>query len=150
MTLPFAIPGDDPLTGDFPLCGGCEAETPPCVRACPTGACGGDGKLDLKRSIQWYASGKGDAVPGEVVRAWGNRLYGCTCCQDACVYNQRPIEGAVSDEGPLPAYMDVKELLSLSGDELAARFKGTALGLSWLGPDAIRRNARLASGTYPS
>jgi epoxyqueuosine reductase len=158
MTLPFDIPGDGPVTSDgkqqqdFPLCNGCDRgcdpETPPCVRACPTGACRGDGTLDLKRCIQWYASGKGDAVPGEVIRAWGNRLYGCTRCQDACVYNQRPIRGVASDEGPLPAYIDVGELLSLSSDELAARFKGTAMGLSWLGPDAIRRNARLASGTY--
>jgi epoxyqueuosine reductase len=149
MTLPFDISGDSPLPGGFPLCGGCSPETPPCVRACPTGACRGDGTLDRERCIQWYASGKGDAVPGDVIRAWGNRLYGCTRCQDACVYNRRPIQGVTSDEGPLPAYIDVRELRSLSGDALAARFKGTAMGLSWLGPEAIRRNARLASGTYP-
>jgi hypothetical protein len=31
-------------------------------------------------------------------------------------------------------------------EELKTMFKGTALGLSWLGPEGIRRNAQLAWG----
>jgi epoxyqueuosine reductase len=149
MTLPFVLEGDLPEepgeAGDpFPLCAACDPGNPPCAAACPTGALRGDGALSLERCIQWYASGKGRTVPPEVATRWGKRLYGCTECQDACVRNRRPIPGVFSEEGPLPASFPTAEILALSDGEIKARFKGTALGLSWLGPEAIRRNAGLA------
>jgi epoxyqueuosine reductase len=146
MTLPFALEPDPPEPGLFPRCGGCDRDHPPCVAACPTGAVRGDGTLSLERCMQWYASGKGEAVPKEVARHWGRRLYGCTWCQDACVHNRRPVPGVMTGEGALPAVFDCAELISLPDAALKARFQGTALGLSWLGPQAIRRNARLAQG----
>jgi epoxyqueuosine reductase len=161
MTLPIGLETDGPLTATeimttnaageggvadeiFPFCGACGPDHPPCKAACPTGAVRGDGKIDTERCIQWYASGNGTAIPPEVVRHWGRRLYGCTACQDACVRNRKPIPGVRTNEGPLPAYLDCRELLTASDGELKARFKGTAMGLSWLGPEGIRRNARLA------
>jgi epoxyqueuosine reductase len=154
MTLPFVLAGDDPgddsgggealPPGSFPRCAGCDRDMPPCVAACPTGAVRGDGNLDLRRCIQWYASGKEAAVPPGVAEKWGPRLYGCTCCQDACVYNRRPIRGVETNRGALPAALDLRELLAQSDGEIKARFRGTALGLSWLGPEGIRRNARQA------
>jgi epoxyqueuosine reductase len=143
MTLPFALEGDGPVEGFCNACG----TKPPCAAACPTGALEG-GRLDLTRCIQWYASGKGERVPPEVVRRWGKRLYGCAYCQDACVQNRRAIPGAASGEGPLPAYIDGEELLALDDEAIRARFKGTAMGLSWLGPAAIRRSAALGLGRY--
>ncbi|MDR2184538.1 MAG: hypothetical protein LBO80_02555 [Treponema sp.] len=144
MTLPLALEGDGPVEG---FCGSC-GKRPPCAAACPTGALEG-GRLDLTRCIQWYASGRGERVPPEVVRRWGRRLYGCTGCQDACVQNRRFIPGAAaSGEGSLPACMDGGELLAMDDDAIRARFKGTAMGLSWLGPAAIRRNAALGLGRY--
>jgi epoxyqueuosine reductase len=116
------------------------------MAACPTGAVRGDGSLDLKRCIQWYASGKEAAVPPAVAEKWGRRFYGCTCCQDACVHNRRPIRGVETVRGFLPAALNLEELLARSDEEIRARFKGTAMGLSWLGPGAIRRNARYALG----
>ncbi|MDR2633789.1 MAG: iron-sulfur protein [Treponema sp.] len=154
MTLPFPLEPDeaeaDLRAGNpFPRCKHCDPVCPPCVAACPTGALPGDGSLDPSRCIQWYASGHGAEVPPEIARHWGKRLYGCTDCQDACVYNRMPIPGVPSDEGPLPAYMDPLEIGALSDEALQARFKGSALGLSWLGPGGIRRNARLAAqGRY--
>ena len=85
-------------------------------------------------------------VPAAVAENWGQRLYGCTNCQDACVRNRRPIPGAETSLGPLPPYLDGRELLSLTDEEITARFKGTALGLSWLGSGGIRRNIRTALG----
>lgn len=147
MTLPFALESDGPeKPGPFPLCAGCGGDKPPCAAACPTGALRGDGTMVLERCIQWYASGKGATVPPEVAARWGGRLYGCTECQDGCILNRRPIPGVDSEEGPLPAAFPAAELLALSDGEIKARFQGTALGLSWLGPEAIRRNARLAGG----
>jgi epoxyqueuosine reductase len=141
LTLPFNLETDVPET--FSPCSGCSPETPPCALACPSGALR-NGVLDTRRCIQWYASGNGDNVPDEVAQKWGNRLYGCTDCQDACIQNRRPIRGIQTDEGSLPESYEIEELLSLSDEELKARFKGTAMGLSWLGPGAIRRNALLA------
>ncbi|MDR1374562.1 MAG: hypothetical protein LBJ24_06290 [Treponema sp.] len=143
LTLPFALEGDGPVEG---FCGAC-GKKPPCAAACPTGALEGGGP-DPARCIQWYASGRGDRVPPEVIWRWGRRLYGCTECQDACVQNRRFIPGAASGEEPLPARIDGEELLAMDDDTIRARFKGTAMGLAWLGPAAIRRNAALGLGRY--
>ena len=148
MTLPFTLEGDESQPrlagGGFPLCTACAAgglDALPCRAACPTGALNGDGSMDAERCIQWYASGKGEAVPPLVRECWGNRLYGCTACQDACVHNRRPIAGTESAEGPLPAFIGCRELLALDDGEIRAFFKGSVLGGAWLGPAAIRRNA---------
>jgi epoxyqueuosine reductase len=146
LTLPMPLESDGPDLR-FNPCGGCDPENPPCKRACPTGALRGDGTIDLKRCIQWYASGKEAGVPEAVARQWGRRLYGCTACQDVCPHNRSPIPGVETAEGPLPAWLDCGELIAQSDGELRARFKGTALGLSWLGPAAIRRNAELVLRT---
>ncbi|MDR0561877.1 MAG: hypothetical protein LBG73_04230 [Spirochaetaceae bacterium] len=141
MTLPFEVIGDGPITGHY--CAACDPDLPPCAEACPTKGLCGDGSITLSRCIQWYASGREETVPAEVVRHWGNRLYGCTACQDACVHNRRPLYGVRVEEGSLPAHLDLHELLEMSDEAMKARFKGTALGFSWLGPQGIRRNARM-------
>ena len=149
MTLPFTLQGDRPEADIlFPYCKNCDPLCPPCAAACPTGAARGDGAIDLSRCIQWYASGKGEQVPQEIVRSWGNRLYGCTGCQNGCVHNRRTIQGVFTEEGSLPAYMDPQELLTMSDEEIRGRFKGTSMGLLWLGPKGIRRNARLILRQY--
>ncbi|MDL2230040.1 hypothetical protein LJC14_07315 [Treponema sp. OttesenSCG-928-L16] len=133
----------------FPLCAGCDRINPPCKAACPTGALRGDGSIDLSRCIQWYASGKGDRVIQEVAEKWGQRLYGCTCCQDACIHNKRPIQGAWTKEGILPACFDAERFIRLPDEEIKNLFKDSTLGLSWLSPEALRRSARLALGIHP-
>ncbi|MDR2403774.1 MAG: hypothetical protein LBD78_07055 [Spirochaetaceae bacterium] len=142
LTLPMALECDDP-EASFAPCRNCDPGEPPCKRACPTGAQRGDGTIDLQRCIQWYASGNEERIPGDVARRWGRRLYGCTACQDACPCNHPPVAGIETAEGPLPAWLDCRELLVQSDGEIKARFKGTAMGLSWLGPAAIRRNAEM-------
>jgi epoxyqueuosine reductase len=144
MTLPFALESDCPETDEpFPFCKACVR--PACVASCPTGAVRGDGTINRHRCIQWYASGNGETVPDEVAQKWGQTLYGCTICQDACVHNQKPIAGTASDEGLLPAFLDPCQLLVMRDEEIYALFKGTVMGLSWLKPEHIRRNARLAA-----
>jgi epoxyqueuosine reductase len=164
MTLPVVLKTDLPIkqsgfrasgmamadTGlqGFPLCADC-GENPPCAAACPTGAALGNGHIDRAKCIQWYASGHGasnfdaDEIPSAVRAVWGNRLYGCVSCLDACIHNKRPINGVLTDEGPLPAFIDARKLLRLSDCEIKTLFKGTAMGLSWLGAKAIRRNAEM-------
>jgi epoxyqueuosine reductase len=157
MTLPVPLEADRPLhrsVEDFPLCAGCGLQ-PPCAAACPTGAALGNGLIDRAKCIQWYASGHGASdltgIPRSVLAAWGNRLYGCTACQDACIHNTRPIQGVETTEGRLPASIDVRPLLTLGDAEIKDMFRGTAMGLSWLGPAAIRRNAEavMKNGSLP-
>jgi epoxyqueuosine reductase len=147
MTLPLPPEaGVQAAAGpDFPFCASC-GSPPPCVAACPTGAARGDGTIDVKKCIQWYASGHGEAIPAAVLAAWGNRLYGCVSCQEACIHNRRPIRGVQTSEGALPPFIDARGLLKLSDTKIKALFNGTAMGLSWLGPQAIRRNALAVLG----
>jgi len=147
LTLPFALSGDGPIEDGDP-CAACAA----CVAACPTGALaetGGDQRtLDRKRCIQWYASRPG-AIPGEISAKWEDRLYGCSICRDVCPANKKRIHGTETERGVLPPAFEAKKLIEASDEELSALFKGTALGMSWLGPAAIRRNAALAASRYP-
>jgi epoxyqueuosine reductase len=172
MTLPVLLDADLPLKNAvenlpanevftleagpqaFPLCESC-GKTPPCAAACPTGAVLGNGLIDKEKCIQWYASGHGASkfditeIPEPVLAAWGNRLYGCAACQDACIHNTRSIQGVQTSEGALPEFIDVHRLLKLSDEEIKDMFRGTAMGLSWLGPRAIRRNAEaVLNGGY--
>ncbi|MDR0411895.1 MAG: hypothetical protein LBH75_07995 [Treponema sp.] len=137
MTIPYPLDGDPALTTD--PCGACIA----CVSACPTRAVRGDGYIDRLRCIQWYASGNEETVPPHVAEKWGRILYGCTFCQDVCPYNQRLIAGVETDIGLLPPSMNALELIAMSDYEIQAFFKGSAMGLSRLKPQHIRRNAIL-------
>lgn len=139
MRLPFELSADQPLGPALSACGGCRA----CVAACPAQALPGDGTLDRTRCIQQFASRPGP-VPAEIAAVWGNRLYGCSACRDACPANRTGASGVQTDRGALPEYIPIEDILRSSDDELRARFKGTALGMSWLGPAAVRRNATLA------
>jgi epoxyqueuosine reductase len=138
MTLPYPLDGDPALAEN--LCCNCAA----CISACPTHAVRGDGSIDRLRCIQWYASGNEEAVPPYIADKWERTLYGCTFCQDVCPHNQRPITGAQTQIGVLPSGIDPLKLLAMTDAEIRAFFKGSAMGLSWLKPQHIRRNAALA------
>jgi epoxyqueuosine reductase len=135
-------PGQEP----FALCARCGPDNPPCKRACPTGALSGAGRIKKERCIQWYLSGYGDTIPAAVKKHWGSRLYGCTLCQDACPYNQKPVRGVDCALGVLPAVMDARKIAGAPDDALKKLFHRTALGLSWLCPDGLRRNAEMCLG----
>ncbi|MDR0375169.1 MAG: 4Fe-4S binding protein [Treponema sp.] len=139
MTLPFPLESDAPESNRS-ACETCGF----CVEACPTQAIRREGGIERNKCIQWYASGNEASVPRRVAEKWGRRLYGCTMCQEVCPHNKKPIKGAETSEGILPAYMDARAILVMSDEEIQAFFKGTAMGLSWLKPEHIRRNAELA------
>ena len=161
MTLPFELSGDMPLPGvfsemsfhndtdpvlvprlSFPACTNC-GDRPACVAACPTAALSGAGVLQKDRCIQWYASGNGESVPGFIAEKWDERLYGCTNCQDACPYNKKPVKAVETNRGRLPDYFSSQWVIQASDEEIRKVVKGTALGMNWLGPEALRRNAFL-------
>ena len=148
MTLPFTLSPDPPLetqtmNSTCSTCLTCSA----CVDACPTGALDGNGKLDRSRCLQWFASRPGE-VPPEIAARWGGRLYGCSVCRDVCPANLERIAGVASSMGPLPEAFDAKKLVAASDDQLRTIFRKSALGMSWLGPQAIRRNAALVLSSW--
>jgi epoxyqueuosine reductase len=146
LALPFDCDtegcGNPAGRSPFALCNGC-GHNPPCKEACPTGAITGEYRIQKERCIQWYLSSHGDTIPGIVKTHWDSRLYGCTLCQDACIYHRRTIRGVDCALGILPAALDARKIADASGEAIKKMFRGTALGLSWLCPDGLKRNATL-------
>jgi Uncharacterized Fe-S protein len=161
LLTPRPIESTEPIAGietagsaagasrDFDLAQSCEG-CGECVAACPTGALsasvGGPSTLgrpifDRLRCLQHWSSVAG-ALPLEIEAAWGNRLYGCELCQEACP-RYRPDPEARCERGPLGPGLPASWLDSASDEEIRGRLKGSALGMAWIPIQALRRSARL-------
>ncbi|MGY2461864.1 tRNA epoxyqueuosine(34) reductase QueG [Vreelandella sulfidaeris] len=79
---------DLPLPIDAPFeqehCGSCSA----CRTACPTGAIVDDKVVDSRKCISYLTIELHDAIPVELRRAMGNRIYGCDDCQLVCPFTR--------------------------------------------------------------
>ena len=121
-----------------------------CSSACPTGALSGSfgtddgsGRLvgfERELCLQHWSSRPGE-LPAAVEAAWGERLYGCDVCQEACPLF-KPDPTARAERGLLGPGLPASWLISASDGEIRSRLKGSALGMSWISIDALRRNAR--------
>ncbi len=129
-----ASPAPDP-------CGSCRL----CVDACPVGAIRGGGLVDPDVCLQGMASGPG-CVPDAVKEKWGLRLYGCDDCQSACPKNAGLKKGSAVRAGEVGPFLSIPKILSLAPEGVTAMFKGTALGVSFLKPEILMRNALIAAG----
>lgn len=119
-------------------CGSCRA----CVDACPTRALGLDGSYERESCIQHWSSREGE-LPERVRKAWGDQLYGCDLCTVSCPrFSER--SAIVPTRGILGQGLPASEIASATDGELKTRLRGTALGMGWISPSALRRNARLA------
>ncbi len=123
-------------------CGDCDE----CVRACPTGAVRREDGIDRSRCLQHWAGAAGP-VPPAIAGAWRGLLYGCDLCLAACPRFRPGVERRAS-RGLLGRGLDPEAILAAPDPELKSGFRGTALGLSWLSPERIRRNARLARDSW--
>lgn len=126
------LPVTKPMQRD---CGTCTA----CVPACPTGALDRVGIIDATRCISYWAQMPGD-IPIPIREAWGDRLYGCDACLDACPPGQRWSSEAADGMGRV----DLVRLLTQPDHKLLADFSHFYLPRN--DPAYLRRNALVALG----
>jgi epoxyqueuosine reductase len=129
-----------------PLAAGCGSCTL-CIDACPTDALREDepGVLDSTRCLSYWTQTAGD-VPGDVMDALEDRVYGCDICQEVCPWNAG-VEKRRADE-PLPVgaepAVSLAEWLERDGEDLATQLDRLFVPRNdtrWL-----RRNALVALG----
>jgi len=144
MFVPVDLGPSGVLDGDPELgegCGSCRA----CRRACPVGAILETGRVDPARCLSALSVSLGDWPEG-AREAWGVRLYGCQSCQEVCPYNRGLTLETATGRGELGPSVSLRRLLACSPEGLEELFRGTALDMSWIPGEALRRNALLAAG----
>jgi len=128
---------DEPLQRD---CGDCTI----CIDSCPTKAIVSPYVIDRTKCLQ-FISERPMNVPLDFREVWGDRLYGCTTCQEVCPQNRKikpkkykPEYGYVGSKIPLIP------LLTISEEEFQNYFAYNQIAMR--PREAIKRNAVLALG----
>jgi epoxyqueuosine reductase len=124
-------------------CGRCTA----CIDACPSGAFVGPYVLDARRCISYLTIETKHAIPRDLRRFVGARVFGCDVCQDVCPFNASESPHPRAPElAPRPALEnpDLVALLELSATGYRRLVKRTALRR--VGRQQLQRNAAVALG----
>ncbi|WP_159721482.1 tRNA epoxyqueuosine(34) reductase QueG [Enterococcus sp. CSURQ0835] len=127
---------------DEPVPFGC-GECTRCVKACPTQALLGDGRMNAQRCLSYQTQTKGE-LPETYRKKIRNVIYGCDICQLVCPYNKGKDFHFHSEMEPIAAevYPPLKPLLALSNRAFKQQF-GHLAG-SWRGKKPLQRNALVA------
>ena len=140
---------DLPLPVDQPAsahCGSCSA----CIPACPTGAITAPYRLDARRCISYLTIELHGAIPVELRRMMGNRIYGCDDCQLVCPWNKFA-RAAAHPDFKVRHRLDssrLDELFAWTEEEFLARTEGSAIRR--IGYERWLRNIAVALGNAPS
>jgi epoxyqueuosine reductase len=140
---------DLPLPLDVPAsahCGTCEA----CIPACPTQAILGPYKLDARRCISYLTIEHKGAIPEELRRGLGNRIYGCDDCQLVCPWNKFA-RAAAHPDFKVRHGLDsprLTDLFAWTEAEFDERMRGAAIYR--IGYERWSRNIAVALGNAPS
>ena len=135
LLLNLELEHDDERVEDH--CGTCTL----CIDACPTAAITEPYVVDSNKCISYATIElRTPELPHEMdLDGW---LYGCDVCQDVCPWNR--FEESTSEErfAPRPGNVDVElsEILELTPESYAARFRGSAMKRAKL--SGLQRNAR--------
>jgi epoxyqueuosine reductase len=124
-------------------CGDCDL----CVRACPTGALGKDGLVDARRCLSYLSIDHAGPIDRAAWPAWGERLFGCDACQQACPHNRQLPAGEAELTGcnqAAPAGATLEQVLAWQESDWDAATRGSALRRAKLA--TFQRNAILAAG----
>jgi epoxyqueuosine reductase len=120
-------------------CGSCTA----CLDACPTQAIVAPFLVDSKACLSYATielrSSEFSPEIAENLEGW---LYGCDICQDVCPWNrfQKPTQEIAFEPRKGETSINLDEILSLSPENYAERFRRTAIKRAKLG--GLQRNAR--------
>ena len=129
---------------DFPeevpsRCGSCTR----CLSTCPVAALGPFG-LDARRCISYWTIETRKPIPPELWDAFGDWLFGCDDCQEACPWNRFAERGGYwRGFAPEPelAHPDLWDFLRLSNRAFEKKYAGTAFlrpGRAGMARNAIR------------
>jgi len=137
------LPIDEPASAH---CGSCSA----CIPVCPTGAITAPYQLDARRCISYLTIELHGAIPVELRRLLGNRIYGCDDCQLVCPWNKFARAAAHPDfkaRHGLDAAR-LTELFAWSEQEFLERTGGSAIRR--IGYQRWLRNIAVALGNAPT
>ncbi len=140
-TLP--LPVDEPASAH---CGTCSA----CIPACPTGAITAPYQLDARRCISYLTIELHGAIPVELRRMIGSRIYGCDDCQLVCPWNKFA-RAAAHPDFKVRHRLDasrLSELFAWTEEEFLARTEGSAIRR--IGYERWLRNIAVALGNAPT
>jgi epoxyqueuosine reductase len=133
------LPVDPPATQH---CGSCRA----CIDVCPTQAIVAPYELDARRCISYLTIESGDAIPVELRKAVGNRIYGCDDCQLFCPWNKFARPTREADFAPRHD-LDAARLVELFGwDEATFLDRTEGSAIRRIGIERWRRNIAVALG----
>lgn len=127
-------------------CGTCDR----CVKACPTGALEEPYRLNPLRCIAYHTIEHDREIPEEFRGRFGNRIFGCDICQEACPHNREPLINPDPAFRPVPDLVSMrkKEWESLTEEGFDRLFRGSSVRRA--GYEALIRNIRFVSGADPS
>jgi epoxyqueuosine reductase len=119
-------------------CGTCRR----CIDACPTQAIvprEGRWEIDARRCISYLTIELRGPMPREFRGKLAGHLFGCDICQDVCPWNRRAPVTAEPGFQPLNFAPRIAEILTISEEEFARRFRGTPVWRA--GREGLIRNA---------
>ncbi len=131
------LPADAPAT---PLCGSCSR----CIPACPTGAITEPFVVDSRRCIAFHTIENRDSeLPKEITSRMGPWVAGCDACQDACPWNQQPLQGSDDpDVQPRPWLLNLQAEQALEWSDTDWDEQLRASALRRIKPWMWRRNLK--------
>jgi epoxyqueuosine reductase len=127
-------------------CGTCAA----CIPACPTGAITAPYQLDARRCISYLTIELHGAIPVELRRLIGSRIYGCDDCQLVCPWNKFA-RAAAHPDFKVRHRLDSSRLDALfawTEQEFLERTEGSAIRR--IGYERWLRNIAVALGNAPA
>ncbi len=121
-------------------CGDCTI----CIDSCPTKAIVSPYVIDRTKCLQ-FISERPMNVPLDFREVWGDRLYGCTTCQEVCPKNHKVKPKKYKPEyGYIGSRIPLIPLLQISEEEFQDYFAYNQIAMR--PREAIKRNAVLALG----
>ena len=120
-------------------CGTCTL----CIDACPTNAITEPYVVDSNKCISYATIElRAPELPHEIEKNLSGWLYGCDICQDVCPWNRFEETTAEARFAPREGNVnaDLDEIMELTPDTYAARYRGSAMKRAKLA--GLQRNAR--------